>query len=288
MAIRFGYIISLEANNYMEERYPGSSRETAAMNTTELRAQYLLEQLFVAGRVTLAYTHYDRLIVGGAVPGTATLTLPCPNALKANYFLERRELGILNIGAAGQVTVDGTAYELNSQDCLYVSQGSEEVSFSGEGARYYLLSAPAHKAYPTTHRTQADATPVEMGALEKANQRTIYKYIHEAGVQSCQLVMGMTQLKPGSVWNTMPAHTHSRRAEVYLYFNLPAGQRVLHMMGEPHETRPLWVSNEQVILSPPWSVHTGAGTSAYAFVWGMAGENRDYADMDPVAIDQLR
>ncbi|KUG07454.1 5-dehydro-4-deoxy-D-glucuronate isomerase [Solirubrum puertoriconensis] len=272
----------------MLQRYACSPRETAAMNTAQLRENYLIEQLFVPGEIELVYTHYDRMIVGGATPGAAALSLPCPDELKAEYFLERRELGILNVGEAGEVTVDGTTYALGNQDCLYVGKGSREVSFAGEGARYYLLSAPAHAEYPTTLRTQAEATPVEMGALETANQRTIYKYIYSEGIQSCQLVMGLTQLKPGSVWNTMPSHTHTRRMEAYLYFNLPAGQRVLHLMGEPHETRPLWVSNEQAILSPPWSIHTGCGTAAYAFIWGMAGENREYTDMDAVALDQLR
>jgi 4-deoxy-L-threo-5-hexosulose-uronate ketol-isomerase len=276
----------------MLQRYACSPRETAAMNTAALRENYLIEQLFVPGQVTLVYTHYDRMIVGGAMPTAEPLHLPNPGELKADYFLERRELGILNVGGAGQVLVDGTAYHLGPQDCLYVGKGAREVQFRGletdQPARYYLLSAPAHKEYPTTLRTQAEATPVQMGALETANQRTIYKYIYAEGIQSCQLVMGLTQLKAGSVWNTMPSHTHTRRMEAYLYFNLPAGQRVLHLMGEPHETRPLWVSNEQAILSPPWSIHTGCGTAAYAFIWGMAGENREYTDMDAVALDQLR
>ncbi|MBC6992052.1 5-dehydro-4-deoxy-D-glucuronate isomerase [Hymenobacter sp. BT491] len=273
----------------MKQYIAVSPRETAQMNTAELRAHFLIETLFVPGSVELAYTHYDRMLVGGAVPqGTEALTLPCPDTLKANYFLERRELGILNIGTAGQVTVDGTVYDLGEQDCLYVGKGSREVSFSGEGARYYLLSAPAHKEYPTTVRTQAEATPVELGSQETANQRTIYKYIYNEGIPSCQLVMGLTQLKPGSVWNTMPAHVHDRRMEAYLYFNLPAGQRVLHLMGEPQQTRPLWVSNEQAILSPPWSIHTGCGTAAYTFIWGMAGENLEYTDMDPVPLDSLQ
>ncbi|MBC8085433.1 MAG: 5-dehydro-4-deoxy-D-glucuronate isomerase, partial [Hymenobacter sp.] len=255
----------------MTQRYAVGPRETAAMRTAEIRAHFLIENLFVPGQVALTYTHYDRLIVGGAVPHGPALVLPCPEMLKADYFLERRELGILNIGGPGRVTVDGTVYELGHQDCLYVGMGSREVQFLGDGARYYLLSAPAHHAHPTTLRTQAEATPVEMGAMETANARTIYKYIYAEGIQSCQLVMGLTQLKPGSVWNTMPSHTHDRRMEAYLYFNMPQGQRVLHMLGEPTETRPLLVSNEQAILSPPWSIHTGCGTAAYAFIWGMAG-----------------
>ncbi|WP_046243752.1 5-dehydro-4-deoxy-D-glucuronate isomerase [Hymenobacter terrenus] len=272
----------------MTQRFACSPRETATMNTAQLREHFLIEQLFVDGEITLTYSHYDRLVVGGVVPQSQGLPLPCPESLKADYFLERRELGILNVGSAGQVAVDGTVYELGNQDCLYVGKGSRDVHFSGEGARYYLLSAPAHHTHPTTLRTRAQATPVEMGASETANERTIYKYIYQEGIQSCQLVMGLTQLKPGSVWNTMPSHTHDRRMEAYLYFNLPPGQRVLHLMGEPQETRPLWVANEQAIVSPPWSIHSGCGTTAYAFVWGMAGENREYTDMDPVAIHELR
>ncbi|OON69825.1 5-dehydro-4-deoxy-D-glucuronate isomerase [Hymenobacter sp. CRA2] len=272
----------------MTQRFAVSPRETAQMNTAELRDHFLIEQLFVSGDITLVYTHYDRMIVGGVEPAGQIISLPNPDELKANFFLERRELGILNIGQPGQVTVDGQTYELGNQDCLYVGRGSKEVSFAGAGAKYYVLSAPAHKEYPTTLKTQAEATPVEMGAMETANQRTIYKYIYSEGIQSCQLVMGLTQLKAGSVWNTMPSHTHTRRMEAYLYFNLPENQRVLHLMGEPSETRPLWVSDEQAILSPPWSIHTGCGTAAYAFIWGMAGENLEYTDMDPVSIHQLR
>ncbi|MCC2548819.1 5-dehydro-4-deoxy-D-glucuronate isomerase [Hymenobacter sp. BT175] len=276
----------------MEQRYACSPRETAAMNSEQLRENYLIERLFVAGEIRLTYTHYDRMIVGGAAPAAEALTLPCPTSLKADYFLERRELGVLNVGGAGQVVADGTTYELGNQDCLYVGQGTKTVEFrsvdANSPARFYLLSAPAHRNYPTTRRTQAEATPVEMGTMETANERTIYKYIYSEGIQSCQLVMGLTQLKPGNVWNTMPSHTHDRRMEAYLYFNLPENQRVLHMMGEPNETRPLWVSNEQAILSPPWSIHTGCGTANYAFIWGMAGENKEYTDMDAVGIYELR
>ncbi|TPG65517.1 5-dehydro-4-deoxy-D-glucuronate isomerase [Hymenobacter nivis] len=276
----------------MTQRYAIGPRETAAMNTAELRENFLIETLFVPGEVTLVYTHYDRMVVGGAVPTAGPLALPCPDNLKADFFLQRRELGVLNTGAAGTVTVDGTAYELGPQDCLYVGRDARNVQFaSADGAqpaRYYLLSTPAHHAYPTTRRTQAEATPVTLGALETANQRTIYKYIYNEGITSCQLVMGLTQLHPGSVWNTMPAHTHDRRMEAYLYFNLPAGQRVLHLMGQPQETRHLWVGEGQAILSPPWSIHSGCGTAGYTFIWGMGGENLEYTDMDPAAIEELR
>jgi 4-deoxy-L-threo-5-hexosulose-uronate ketol-isomerase len=276
----------------MTQRFAIGPRETASLDTAGLRQHFLLENIFSPGALELTYTHYDRMIVGGAMPTEAPLALPCPERLKASYFLERRELGALNVGGAGEIVVDGTPYALGSQDCLYIGRGSQQVTFRSvdatSPAKFYLLSAPAHKEYPTTRRTQAEATPVEMGALETANQRTIYKYIFAEGIASCQLVMGLTQLKPGSVWNTMPSHVHDRRMEAYLYFNLPPGQRVLHLLGEPQETRPLWVSNEQAILSPPWSIHTGCGTSAYAFIWGMAGENLEYTDMDPVALADLR
>ena len=276
----------------MNTRFAIGPRETATLDTGGLREHFLLEQVFVPGEISLTYTHYDRMVVGGAQPLAGALALPCPDSLKARFFLERRELGALNVGGAGTVTVDGTVYELGNQDCLYVGRGAEAVVFASADAarpaKFYLLSAPAHAAHPTARRTQAEATPVQMGAMETANVRTIYKYIYAEGIQSCQLVMGLTQLAPGSVWNTMPSHTHDRRMEAYLYFDLPAGQRVLHMLGEPTQTRPLWVSNEQAILSPPWSIHTGCGTSAYAFIWGMAGENREYTDMDAVPLEALR
>ena len=276
----------------MKTRFAIGPREIATLNTSGIRGHFLIENIFTAGKIELTYTHYDRMVVGGVQPAERALTLPCPESLKANFFLERRELGALNVGGAGTITVDGTVYELGNQDCLYVGMGSQEVTFASasaaQPAKFYLLSAPAHAVHPTARRTQAEATPVQLGALETANERTIYKYIYAEGIQSCQLVMGLTQLKAGSVWNTMPSHTHDRRMEAYLYFNLPPDQRVLHLLGEPTETRPLWVSNEQAILSPPWSIHTGCGTAAYAFIWGMAGENREYTDMDAVPLETLR
>ena len=275
----------------MNQRFAIGPRETATLNTDGLREHFLIERLFVAGEISLTYSHYDRLIVGGAQPAGMALPLPCPESLKATSFLERRELGVLNVGGPGQVRVGAEAYELGTQDCLYVGRGAGQVEFisndAARPAKFYLLSAPAHAAHPTTLRTQAEATPVQMGAAETANERTIYKYIYAEGIQSCQLVMGLTTLKSGNVWNTMPAHTHDRRMEAYLYFDLAAGQRVLHLMGEPTETRPLWVSEGQAILSPPWSIHTGCGTAAYSFIWGMAGENREYTDMDAVPLDGL-
>ena len=276
----------------MTQRFAIGPRETATLNTSGIREHFLIENIFTPGEIELTYTHYDRMIVGGAQPAASALALPCPESLKATFFLERRELGALNVGGAGIITADGVIYDLSYQDCLYVGMGTQEVTFASvdaaNPAKFYLLSAPAHHAHPTARRTQAEATPVEMGAKETANERTIYKYIYQEGIQSCQLVMGLTQLKVGQVWNTMPSHTHDRRMEAYLYFNVPAGQRVLHLLGEPTETRPLWVNNEQAILSPPWSIHTGCGSSNYAFIWGMAGENREYTDMDAVPLDALR
>ncbi|MBC8083051.1 MAG: 5-dehydro-4-deoxy-D-glucuronate isomerase, partial [Hymenobacter sp.] len=220
----------------MTQRYASSSTEMAAFTTADLRKNFLIETIFETGQVHLVYSHYDRLVVGGAMPGPEPLELPCPEELKAEYFLERRELGILNVGGAGRVTVDGVVYQLGPQDCLYVGRGAQAVQFERDDerrpAKFYVLSAPAHCTHPTTRRPQAEATPVEMGNQSTANRRTIYKYIYAEGIQSCQLVMGLTQLRVGNVWNTMPAHTHDRRTEAYLYFNLPPDQRVLHLMGQ--------------------------------------------------------
>lgn len=269
-----------------------SPNETSVLDTVGLRESFLLEELFQAGELTLVYTDLDRAIVGSAVPTGAALTLDAGDELRADYFCERRELGILNMGAKGTVTVDGTAYELDKCDCLYVGRGSKEIAFSsavaGDPAGFYLISYPAHAEYPTTKATPADANRVELGSPEECNERTICQYIHENGIKSCQLVMGYTEFKPGSIWNTMPAHTHLRRSEVYCYFDVPAGHAVLHMMGEPQETRPLWVQDKQAVLSPAWSIHCGAGTAAYRFCWAMGGENQAFTDMDKVEISELR
>ena len=276
----------------MQTRYESSPSEVATMNTEALRRHFLLEQLFESGQVHLTYSHYDRMVVGGAMPIGTALHLPNPDGLKAAFFLERRELGIINVGGAGVVTVDGAVYNLAKMDCLYVGRGTENVHFSSPDptnpAQFFLLSAPAHHPYPTRLATAAEATPAQLGSTETANRRTIFKYIHPDGVASCQLVMGLTVLEPGSVWNTMPPHTHDRRMEVYLYFDVPENQAVLHLMGQPQETRHLWVSNHQAVISPPWSIHSGCGTMAYSFIWGMAGENQAFADMDFVEPKHLR
>lgn len=283
--------ISLKSN-IMNTRLMPSPRETAVLDTNELRSSFLLDDLFCSGEIQLVYTDLDRAVVGSAVPLDAALELPNDDALKAEYFCQRRELGVLNLGGGGAVVVDGVRYPMAAHECLYVGRGSRGVVFSSDSAEqpavFYLVSYPAHAEYPTTKATRADANRVELGTREDANERTILQYIHENGIKSCQLVMGFTEFKPGSVWNTMPCHTHGRRSEVYCYFDVPAGHRVLHMMGEPTETRPLWVADRQVVLSPPWSIHCGCGTASYRFVWAMGGENQAFTDMDRVEISELR
>ncbi len=272
--------------------YAPSPTETSMLDTAGLRDSFLLEELFGAGEVTLVYSDLDRAIVGSAVPTGSPLELEAGEELRAEYFCERRELGVLNIGGKGTVTVDGTEHELDKCDILYVGRGSREVRFASADAAspaaFYLVSYPAHSAYPTTKATPADANRVELGSPEECNERAICQYIHENGIKSCQLVMGYTEFKAGSVWNTMPAHTHERRTEVYCYFDVPQEHAVLHMMGEPDETRPLWVHDRQAVLSPAWSIHCGCGTASYRFCWAMGGENQDFTDMDKVEIPNLR
>ncbi len=276
----------------MQIRFESSRKEVSKMNTGTLRENFLVENIFETNKVRFVYSHYDRVIIGGAIPTTTPLLLPNFDTLKANFFLERREIGIINIGGEGKITADGTTYNISKLGCLYVGKGTKEVTFasidSSRPAAFYLLSSPAHQAYPTTLYTKEDATPVTVGSTETSNQRTIYKYIHMDGIQSSQLVMGLTVLQTGSVWNTMPAHVHDRRMEAYCYFDVPDNHRVMHLMGEPDETRHLVVANRQAVISPPWSIHSGCGTSNYSFIWGMAGENKDYTDMDPIAIPDLK
>ncbi len=276
----------------MQTRYESSPKETAGMNTAELRNNFLVETLFTANQIRLTYSHYDRMVLGGIMPTSETVSLETYEELKSDFFLERREIGIINVGGDGKVNADGVSYNVNKLDCIYIGKGTKNISFesiSAENpAKFFVLSAPAHKEYPTTLMTKDASTPAIMGAVETANQRTIYKYIHLDGIKSCQLVMGLTVLQNGSVWNTMPAHTHDRRMEVYCYFDIQENQGVMHLMGQPQETRHLWVSNHQAIISPPWSVHSGCGTANYSFIWGMAGENQSFADMDFVAINYLK
>jgi 4-deoxy-L-threo-5-hexosulose-uronate ketol-isomerase len=275
-----------------ELHYMPGAEQTRRMTTDELRAHFLVRELFRPGAVTLRPVDLDRVVLGGAVPTAAPLRLEAPAHLRAAYFCERRELGVLNIGGDGRVTVDGAEHRLGLREVLYVGRGSREIAFASDDAsrpaRFYLVSYPAHAPHPTTRVTAADAQPSELGSAERANRRTVYRYIHQGGARSAQLVMGVTVLEPGNVWNTMPAHTHARRSEVYLYFGLPEDAVVLHLLGEPTQTRTLVARDGDVALSPGWSVHAGCGTSAYAFCWAMGGENQDYADMDPVAMETLR
>ena len=276
----------------MEIRYSPNQIDYTKLNTQELRIAFLIENLFAPGKIDLVYTDADRAIVGSAVPTGSTLKLTADAELRAAYFCERRELGVLNIGGDGAIEVDGKRYEMGKLDCLYVGRGSQEVSFSSKDASnpaaFYLLSYPAHAAYPTTHARVKDATPVELGTVADANRRTIYKYIHTGGIKSCQLVMGFTRLEEGSVWNTMPPHTHTRRSEIYIYFDMDPNQRVMHFMGTPQQTRHLVVANRQVVISPSWSIHCGCGTRAYTFCWAMGGENQTFEDMDPAPVEELR
>jgi 4-deoxy-L-threo-5-hexosulose-uronate ketol-isomerase len=262
------------------------------MDTEELRDTFLMEELFQPGEIEFAYVDLDRTVVGSAVPTVEALKMETDEDLRADYFLERREMGVLNVGGAGSVVVDGTTYELAKLDCLYIGRGSKEVSFasaeSDAPANFYLLSYPAHKEYPTAMVKFADLKPVELGSLETCNKRKIYKAIFKDGLQSCQLVMGFTLLESGSNWNTMPPHTHMRRSEVYFYFDIDPAHRVLHLMGPPDATSHLIVADKEVVVSPGWSIHAGVGTKNYAFCWGMGGENQVYDDMDPVTIADLR
>lgn len=278
-------------NNY-EVRYAASPQDVKLYDTTRLRDEFLIDNLMVPDQLNLIYSHYDRFITGSAVPVNEILKLEAIDPLKASYFLERRELGIINIGGSGTVKVDGTNYELNNKEALYVGQGNKEVSFTSasanEPAMFYINSTPAHKAYPIKKIGINDVEVVELGAPETANARTLRKYIVNSVVDVCQLQMGMTELKSGSVWNTMPAHVHDRRMEVYFYFDVPQDQSVCHFMGQPQETRHIWMQNNQAVISPAWSIHSGSGTSNYTFIWGMAGENLDYGDMDHCKINELK
>ncbi|HOX82924.1 MAG TPA: 5-dehydro-4-deoxy-D-glucuronate isomerase [Chryseolinea sp.] len=262
------------------------------MHTEQLRSAFLVEDLFEGDQIKMVYTHYDRLIIGGALPLKKALSLQTIDLLKANFFLERRELGIINVGGTGKVVADGTTYTLHNKEALYISRGTKDVRFlPGEDSQipyFYFNSAPAHAVYPSRKIATNEAEVVELGSLETSNHRTIRKLIVNSVIETCQLQMGLTELKTGSVWNTMPAHTHDRRMEAYFYFDVPENQMVCHFIGQPQETRHIWIKNRQAVLSPPWSIHSGAGTSNYAFIWGMAGENLDYSDMDAVKPTELR
>lgn len=285
----------------MEIREAVSSKEVMRNNTKELRDRFLIQNMFIEDKVNMIYSHVDRIIIGTAVP-LGDLTLSGSEELRAQYFCERREMGVINLGGAGVITADGKEYHLGTREAMYIGMGTKTIVFSSNNdknpAKFYFNSAPAHKKYPNV-LIRPEGSPdencvivkpenkVELGSLEEANERVICKYILPGQVESCQLVMGLTELKPGSVWNTMPCHTHDRRMEVYLYCDLPKDGFVLHFMGEPQETRHIVVRNEEVVISPSWSIHSGCGTCAYAFVWGMVGENQTFSDMDAVAMEDV-
>lgn len=262
------------------------------MNTDELREHFLIEELFTLGGINWTYTHYDRMAVGGAMPGGKLLPLETIKPTGTAGFLDRRELIAVNIGGAGTIAVDGTDHPVGPRDMLYIGMGAAEVSFAsanaGAPAKFYLLSAPAHASHPTKLIRQSDAKRLDLGSQETANERSIFQFVNADSVKTCQLVVGLTSFAPGSVWNTMPAHVHDRRMEAYLYFDLKPDAFVVHLMGEPTETRHLIVRNEQAVLSPPWSIHSGAGTGAYTFIWAMAGDNVDYTDVEKIEMDELR
>jgi 4-deoxy-L-threo-5-hexosulose-uronate ketol-isomerase len=261
------------------------------MSTDELRDAFLVD-LFEVGSINLLYCEVERAIVGAAVPTIGSLKLEAGKELASDYFCQRREVGVLNIGGKGTVNVDGVEFQMDNLDGLYIGRGSKEITFDSvsgeEPAKFYLISYPAHTEYPTTQAKKADANVIELGTMEDSNHRKIYQYIHENGIKSCQLVMGFTALEPGSVWNTMPCHTHERRTEVYVYFNLDDSSKVFHMMGPGDETRHIVVGNEQAVISPMWSIHSGCGTKAYTFCWGMGGENQRFDDMDHIQIEDLK
>jgi 4-deoxy-L-threo-5-hexosulose-uronate ketol-isomerase len=277
-----------EGRRTVQTRHPTHPAEFGQLDPTGLRERFLVEDLFAEGEVRLTYSHHDRLVIGGAVPAGRELTLPVPAQLRAAHFADRRELAVVCLSGSGSVTVEGTAHKLAALDVLYVGRGTGDVEFGGSDARFYLVSAPAHHSHPTALARRDEVFAANLGEQAHANVRTIRWYVHADGVASDQLVLGITELAEGSVWNTMPCHTHERRTEVYLYFGLGEGERVVHLCGRPDATRSLIVANEQAVISPPWSVHTGAGTANYAFVWAMAGENVAYDDLDMVATEELR
>ncbi len=286
----------------MKVRTAASPKDVKHYTTERLRDEFLIQNVFEADAIPLVYSHIDRIITGSAMPVTKELKLTAGDALRAEYFLQRREMGVINIGGPGKITIDGNVYEVETKEAMYIGRGARDITFSSNDgnfpAKFYINSVPAHTSYPTVLIKPEgkeeegvvivkDENKVKTGCLEDANDRVICKYIVTGQVESCQLAMGMTQLKPGSVWNTMPSHTHDRRMEVYFYFDLPEDAFVMHFMGEPNETRHIVMRNEEAVISPSWSIHSGCGSSAYTFIWGMCGENQDYGDMDNIANKDL-
>jgi 4-deoxy-L-threo-5-hexosulose-uronate ketol-isomerase len=275
-----------------EIRQASHPSDVKKFDTGRLRNEFLIEKLFGDDQIFLTYTGYDRYIAGGIMPVSGPLKLETIDPLKADYFCQRREVGIINIGGPGIVTVDGQAFDLEMKEALFIGRGAREIQFQSRDkvtpAKFYLNSATAHKEYPTRKITRDEAKVLDLGSKENANERQIIQFIVEATVPTCQLQMGLTELKPGSIWNTMPAHTHNRRMEVYFYSGLQDGQAVCHFMGDPQETRHIWIQNDQAAISPAWSIHAGAGTGNYFFIWGMAGENLDFTDMDPAPIPEMK
>ncbi len=275
-----------------EERFAAHYSDVKKYDTAQLREHFLIEKVMEEDKIRLVYSHFDRYIAGGAVPVKEPLELTAIDPLKAQHFCDRREVGVINVGGKGSVVVDDTEYTVDFKEALYIGKGTKKIVFKSENAslpaHFYINSTPAHKELPTRLITMKDANVLQMGSQLTSNERQINQLLISKVIETCQLQMGMTELRPGSVWNTMPAHTHSRRMEVYFYFNVPEGQAVCHFMGQPQETRHIWMVNEQAVISPNWSIHSAAGTSNYIFIWGMAGENLDYSDMDVVQPNQLR
>ncbi|MBN1926066.1 MAG: 5-dehydro-4-deoxy-D-glucuronate isomerase [Prolixibacteraceae bacterium] len=275
-----------------ETRFAVHPEDFKKYDTERIRKEFLVEEVMVDDQISLTYSQYDRYIVGGAVPKTKALELDPIDSLKATYFLERREMGIINVGGPGKVVTEKGTFELGYKDALYLGKGTQKVVFEsddkGNPAHFYINSAPAHKEFPCKRVTLADANVLHLGSLKTSNERNINQLLIHQVVETCQLQMGMTELMEGSVWNTMPVHTHDRRMEAYFYFKVPKGQAICHFMGQPDETRHIWMKNEQAVLSPSWSIHSAAGTSNYIFIWGMAGENLDYGDMDVRQPDELK
>lgn len=276
----------------LDVRYANHPEDSKHYTTEELRKHYFIGTIFRTDEAALTYSHVDRIIAGGIMPVTKEVRLEGSKELGSEFFLERRELGVINIGGAGKITVDGVEYRMNSKDGLYIGMGSKELVFISEDslnpAKFYINSAPAHMTYPIVKIDIEKANPVKLGSIANSNERTIFQYVHPAVCKSCQLLMGMTVLEPNNMWNTMPCHTHERRMEVYFYFNMDPETRVFHLMGEPTETRHIIMANEQGVISPSWSIHSGVGTSNYTFIWGMVGENQTFTDMDHIAMGDLR